>query len=90
MSTPGSYAESRAAALEQARRPLDAESRWFALLAEGEVALREGRLRDARDVALQTAHEALQRFARSADEDEKRRLRVLIDAANALQRRARG
>jgi hypothetical protein len=90
MTTSGSFAEARAAAVEQARRPLDAESRWLSLLADGEAALRDGRVRDARDLALQTAHEALQRFARSTDEDEKRRLRVLIDAANALQRRARG
>lgn len=65
------------------------EDEWTTLLAEGHVLLAQGKTRDAKDLARRAYHEAMQAFARSTSADQKGRLRVLINEANALVAAAR-
>jgi hypothetical protein len=69
--------------------PADFADEWTTLLAEGRLLLAQGKSRDARDVARAAYHAAMQAFARSTDADEKGRLRVLMNEANALALAAR-
>lgn len=65
------------------------EDEWTTLLAEGRLLLAQGNLRDAKDLARRAYHDAMQAFARSTDADQKGRLRVLMNEANALVAAAR-
>ena len=65
------------------------EDEWTTLVAEGRILLGQGKARDAKDLARQAYHQAMQAFARSTDADQKGRLRVLMNEANALVAAAR-